>query len=67
MEFTWTLSADAVATLVVSREIEADDVDNLEASLGIALKSLKKVASTRAAAAAAATVQAANGSTADAS
>jgi hypothetical protein len=47
MHFIWPLSADAVATLTISRVIELDDIDTLTAYFEIAKKTLRKVAKGR--------------------
>lgn len=48
MEFIWPLSGDAVATMTVSRSLDADDIDTLEAYFDIAKKALAKAAKARA-------------------
>lgn len=61
MEFTFQLSGDAVATLTVSRGIDADDVDTLDAYFGTVKKALLKAAAASATAQQVAAASAAQG------
>lgn len=49
MEFTWDLSGDVVATMTVSKRIELDDLDVLNASIEAAKLAIAKQARTNAA------------------
>ena len=48
MEYRWELSSTAIATLTVSREIDADDVGALQEYLDTTIKRLRKHADRRA-------------------
>lgn len=50
MEFTWPLSGDAVATLSVTKTLDADDIETLEQYFAIAKKALTKAAGNKKAA-----------------
>jgi hypothetical protein len=47
MEFTWPLSGDTVATLTVTKGLDAEDIETLTAYFEIAKKALAKAAKTR--------------------